>query len=112
MEVTISNEIIVKEPSAALIQWVRENLVFENPEYINRTRRGLWTGNTDRYLTMYKVVSEDLVLPCGVGKHIRNYLQGCRIRTDLADNEPLEYGSQIPLYDYQIPAVTAMKQYG
>ena len=61
MEVTISNEIIVKEPSAVLIQWARENLVFENPEYINRTRRGLWTGNTDRYLTMYKVVSEDLV---------------------------------------------------
>ena len=58
MEVTISNEIIVKEPSAVLIQWARENLVFENPEYINRTRRGLWTGNTDRYLTMYKVVSE------------------------------------------------------
>ena len=112
MEVTISNEIIVKEPSAVLIQWARENLVFENPEYINRTRRGLWTGNTDRYLTMYKVVSEDLVLPCGVGKHIRKYLQGCRIQTDLADNEPLEYGSQIPLYDYQIPAVMAMKQYG
>ena len=95
MEVTISNEIIVKEPSAALIQWARENLVFENPEYINRTRRGLWTGNTDRYLTMYKVVSEDLVLPCGVGKHIRKYLQGCRIQTDLADNEPLEYLSLI-----------------
>ena len=37
MEVTISNEIIVKEPSAVLIQWARENLVFENPEYINRT---------------------------------------------------------------------------
>ena len=112
MEVTISNEIIVNHPSEVLIEWARQNLVFENPEYISRLRRGLWTGNTERYMAMYKIVAGALVLPCGVGKSIRPYLKGCSIRMDLADNGILKYEKQIPLYDYQQPAVTAMKLHG
>ena len=112
MEVTISNEIIVKHPTEELIEWARKNLIFENPEYITKVRRGLWTGKTDRYLAMYKVVSGNLVLPCGVGKQIRPFLKDSRIRLDLADNGLLKYEKQIPLHDYQIPAVTAMKTYG
>lgn len=112
MEVTISNEIIVKHPAEELIEWARKNLIFENPEYISRVRRGLWTGKTDRYLAMYKVVSDALVLPCGVGKQIRPFLKDSRIQLDLADNGLLKYEKQIPLYDYQTPAVTAMKTYG
>lgn len=112
MELTISNELIIHEPSRELIQWARENLVFENPEYINRKRRGLWTGNIDRYLIVYKVCSGNLVFPCGVGKHIRKYLGKCRIHTDLADNGIIEYKGEIPLYDYQKSAVEAMKKSG
>ena len=112
MEVTISNEIIVKYPTEELIEWARKNLIFENPEYIDKVRRGLWTGKTDRYLAMYKVVSDALVLPCGVGKQIRPFLKNSRIQLDLADNGLLKYEKQIPLYDYQTPAVTAMKTYG
>ena len=52
MEVTISNEIIVKHSTEELIEWARKNLIFENPEYIDKVRRGLWTGKTDRYLAM------------------------------------------------------------
>lgn len=112
MELIISNELFIKEPSKELIQWARENLVFENPEYINRKRRGMWIGNTDRYIAVYKVSSGDLVLPCGVGKRIRKFVPGCSIRTDLADNGILQYQGKIPLYDYQKPAVEAMKRYG
>ena len=38
MEVTISNEIIVKHPTEELIEWARKNLIFENPEYISRVQ--------------------------------------------------------------------------
>ena len=70
MELTIGNELYIQDPSPELLQWARQNLVFENPEYINRKRRGFWTGNTDQYLSLYRVMSGVLVLPCGVGKHI------------------------------------------
>ncbi len=112
MELTISNELFIRNPSAPLLQWARENLVFENPEYINRRRRGLWTGNTDHYITMYRIDGGMLILPCGTGKSIKKFIKGCRVQVDLADNGILEYAEQIPLYDYQKQAVDAMKLYG
>lgn len=112
MELIISNELLIRDPSAPLLQWARENLVFENPEYINRRRRGLWTGNTDRYITMYRADGETLILPCGTGKNIKEFVKGCHVWVDLADNGILEYGGEVPLYDYQKPAVDAMRSYG
>lgn len=112
MELTISNELIIRNPSAPLIRWARENLIFENPEYINRRRRGLWTGNTAQYIAMYRTDGEKLILPCGTGKSIRKFVKECHVQTDLADNGILEYDGKIPLYDYQKQAVDAMKLYG
>ena len=112
MELTIGNELYIQDPSPELLQWARQNLVFENPEYINRKRRGFWTGNTDQYLSLYRVMSGVLVLPCGVGKHIRKYIQGATVSQDLADNRMLNYPGEVPLYNYQEPAVEAMQHAG
>lgn len=112
MDLTISNELIIKNPSKELIGWARENLVFVNPEYFSRKRRGLWIGNTDQYMSLYSVNGECLVLPCGVGKKVRPFLDGCSIKIDLADNGLLEYPGSVPLFDYQEPAVNAMKLAG
>lgn len=112
MVLTIGSELIISNPTADLIEWARENLVFVNPEYIMRKRRGMWTGNTEQYMTIYSVDGENLILPCGVGKKIKQFLNGCEIRMDLADNGLLEYKGKIPLYDYQEPAVDAMKLSG
>lgn len=113
MEVKISNELIIKEPTDKLIEWARKNLVIENPEYSNRLRRGQWTGNTPKYISLYHVNGEKLILPCGVGKQIKQYISAdTKITVDLADNENLEYMGSIPMFDYQRPAVEAMKAYG
>ena len=113
MKLTISNELIIKQPTKPLLDWVRENLILENPEYKNRRRRGLWTGRTPQYLYLYRVDGDQLILPCGVGKHISRYLSpDTVIAQDLADNGILDYQAEIPLYDYQRPAVEAMADSG
>lgn len=113
MKLTISNELIIENPTQSLLDWVRENLILENPEYKNRRRRGLWTGRTPQYLYLYRVDGDQLILPCGVGKHISRYLAPDTVITqDLADNGILEYRTEIPLYDYQKPAVAAMAESG
>lgn len=112
MVLTISNELIIHQPSIELIDWARNNLVFANPEYITKKRRGLWTGNTDPYVSIYSVNGEDLVLPCGVGKQIRPFVSGYPIKMDLADNGILEYPGTVPLFDYQEPAVISMRLAG
>lgn len=74
MKIQIGSEIRVKDATKALQDWCSENLVISNPEYTDRTRRGLWTGSTPRYLWLYRVEGSDLVIPVGVGKQIRQFV--------------------------------------
>lgn len=113
MQVTISNELYIKEPSKELIQWARDNLVLPNPEYIKKKRMGLWTGNIEKQISLFYVNGDVLALPCGTGKQIRRFLSGDTvIRQDLAENGQLIYEGNIPLYDYQEDAVNAMLKAG
>lgn len=109
MQIIIGSEIRVKEPSKPLQDWCKENLVLPNPEYINRRRRGLWTGRTPEYLWLYRLDGSDLLLPTGTGKQLRQYLsKSDTISVDLADNGIMDYPGTVPLYDYQEEAVKAM----
>lgn len=111
MQVIIGSEIRIKDAPKELHNWCREQLVIPNPEYANRARRGLWTSSTPQHLWLYWVDGSDLVLPVGVGKEIRALLPAdCEYIIDLADNGKLQYTGNIPLYDYQTPAVEAMWQ--
>ena len=113
MKLTISNELTVQQPTRPLLDWVRRNLILENPEFKERRRRGLWTGRTPQYVRLYRVDGDRLILPCGVGKYIARYLlPGTVIHQDLADNGLLDYQATIPLYDYQKPAVAALAASG
>ncbi len=110
MIITIGSEIRVEGATKLLQDWCRENLVLENPEYNDRKRRGLWTGKTPRYLWLYRIYGDMLILPTGVGKEIRRFISADdRIQIDLADNGKLDFRETIPLYDYQAKAVTAMR---
>lgn len=109
MQVIIGSEIRVKDADKRLQSWCTENLIIPNPEYTNRKRRGLWTGNTPEHLWLYWVDGSDLILPVGTGKEIRELLPtDCNYKLDLADNGRLDYPGEIPLYDYQKPAVAEM----
>lgn len=112
MEVIISNEFIIKNPSSDLVKWVQDNLIIKNPDYQKKRRMGLWTGNTPEYMYLYKVNGDSLVVPVGVGKQIKQFVLGSKIKQDLADNPKINYGTAIPLYDYQKPAVNEMKKAG
>lgn len=112
MEVVISNEIIIHYPSSDLVKWVQEHLIIQNPDYQRKKRMGLWTGSTPEYMYLYKVNGGSLIVPVGVGKQIKQFVLGGKIRQDLADNPEINYGAVIPLYDYQKPAVSEMKKAG
>lgn len=109
MEICIGSEIRVRDVSRALQTWCSEHLVIPNPEYITRTRRGMWTGKTPQFLWLYRIEGDELVLPVGCGKEIRPFVGDMdTVRTDLADNGPVDYQGEVPLYDYQKEAVADM----
>lgn len=109
MQIMIGSEIRVKDAPKELYDWCSENLILPNPEYANRARRGLWLGNTPQYLWLYWLDGSDLMLPVGVGKQLRQFTGPAdTVEIRLADNGRLSYAGEIPLYDYQVPAVKTM----
>lgn len=109
MQVAIGSEIRLRNVPKAVYDWCRDHLVMENPEYQNRKRRGLWTGNTPQYLWLYRIDGDEVVVPVGTGKEIRGFMTDSdSIQIDLADHGTLPYAGELPLYDYQEPAVQAM----
>ncbi len=113
MQVTISNELYIQDPTSELLEWARKELIIPNPEYSKKKRMGLWTGNTEKQLYLFYVDGGMIALPCGTGKQVRRFLsEDTVIRQDLADNGIKEFPWVVPLYGYQEQAVDAMGKAG
>ena len=112
--ITISNVITVDNPSAELLKWCRQNLKLKNPEYAKKQRMHFWVGNTPEYLYLYETHGDKLVLPFGVLRNILPMVDIDGSKMDFPVVEKIDYGCQIPLYDYQQKAVEEIywKQYG
>ena len=118
--ITVSNVIAIDHPSAELRKWCQQNLKLKNPEYSKKQRMHFWVGNTPEYLYLYETHGDKLVLPFGVLKKL--IVINCE-DGGYTDNvfdmvfpvaEKVDYGCEVPLYDYQEKAVEEVywKQYG
>ena len=109
MRVTVSNNIRIKNPSNEILSWCQAHLKLPNPEYAKKVRMGFYTGNTPKFLCLYEVHGDEIILPYGTFKQIRPMLQDTPIQSDFKPQESIDYGSPIPLYPYQEKAVEATK---
>lgn len=108
-KVVIANDIIIEDPEDALYEWAENNLTFDNPDYANKVRLGLWVGGTPRKLHLYEIDDNKLILPFGVLRRIFPIIRGCEIVTDFPDPRQLDFGgTPVPLYDYQEEAVDVL----
>lgn len=114
MITTVSNRIGIHDPTDAVKQWAKDHLNWPNPEYEKKERMGLWTGKTPKRLILYEWNGNDLILPFGVLRELMPLIREGEIRTAFLQDEVIDYGNTVPLYDYQEKAVTEMlrKKYG
>lgn len=109
MLVTISNNIKIKNPSTEIISWCQAHLKLNNPEYAKKARMGFYLGNTPKFLYLYEVHGDEIILPYGTLKQIKSMIKDSIVTGDFKPYESLDYGESIPLYPYQEKAVQAVK---
>ena len=110
MQVTISNNIRITNPSKEIISWCNQHLKLSNPDYVKKARMGFWVGDTPRHLLLYEIHGDTLVLPYGTLKQIQPYIKDSVITSDFKPYTSIDYGTPIPLYDYQEKAVSETKK--
>lgn len=105
MQVTISNNIKVQNPSAEIVEWCKANLTIDNPEYAKKVRMGFWVGNTPKKLNLYEVHGDTIVLPYGTLKQIQPMIKDSVVTSEFKPFKSIAYGKAISLYPYQEKAV-------
>ena len=92
-----------------MTEWVKDNLMFPNPEYEKKQRMGFWTGRTPRVLRLFEWDGNTLIVPFGVCRELMPMLKGTEVTADFRQNARVEYGGgDMGLYDYQELAVRKM----
>ena len=109
MQVTISNNIKIQNPTTEIIEWCKTNLKIDNPDYAKKVRMGFWVGSTPKHLLLYEVHGDTYVLPYGTLKEISPMLKGSNVTSDFCTPTSINYGESVPLYPYQENAVTDVK---
>ena len=113
LELIISNEITIIDPTQEVRQWIYEKLRVPNPEYSNKVKLGLWVGNTPRDLCLYRNSGDSIIVPYGVGASLFYAfpeLEYDYARCYFAENKPVNYNTDIKLYPYQEKAVNSLIQ--
>ena len=107
MQVTVGNQLRIKNPSEQMIAWCKKQLILSNPEYIKKKRMGFWTGNTPEKLYLFQWDGDTLVLPYGCLNIVLS-MGECEVSNDLPVPKEVDFGCSVPLYDYQEAAKEAM----
>jgi superfamily II DNA or RNA helicase len=106
MKITISNDIVVEDPTAEIKQFCRKNLIVKNPEYIQREKMDKWLRDTEEFLDLYTRDGNKLHIPYGSWDKLRELVpEGAVIEMDLANNPDVDYKGAITLFGYQEKAI-------
>ena len=116
MKLIISNEITIKDPTPEVREWVYSRLKVANPEYSKKVRLGLWIGNTQKDIALYRNSGSDLIIPHGVKDSLIYAFPELNINGSFehpvlfnyASNKPVNYNANINLYDYQKDALNSL----
>ena len=105
MIVTVSNNIVIENPSDDIKKWCETHLKLDNPDYAKKVRMGFWAGSTPKHLYLYEVQGNKWILPFGTLNDIFPMIKNSPIVDNFKTPISIDYGEPIPLYPYQEVAV-------
>ena len=111
MKVTISNIIHIEDPTQAVINYCKNNLVFKNPDYDKKRRMGVWLGNTTKTITIYNSTPTSIDVPIGCFNDLYAIHPIPSDYTDFSVSKSVNVESHINLRNYQEPCLEAVKTF-
>ena len=107
----ISSEITVIDPSKEIIDYVKDKLVLDNPEYYQAEKIGRYCKNIPKTIELFSKNGNTLILPFGVLKDVWELRKiNTETKLDFSPFIPLNIKGNINLYDYQEQALNALKK--
>lgn len=115
MYTRISNNIIINDPTTDVIAWVKENLIIDNPTYIQLKRLGkedtIKLKRVEPKLKVYATRGNELILPFGVLYAVWPLIKDYPYSSKFNDLPPISIindVSEMKPYDYQEKAINTM----
>jgi len=107
LNILVSEKIEIQNPTPAIMQYCKNNLTLDNPEFYKKERMGKWTGGTPREIALYEKIGSELWLPFGCIHDVWRLCAGKSVPwgVEFAPIRHLDYNSCINLYSYQEMAV-------
>ena len=107
MKTYIGNNIKIVNPTKEVINYERDNLILDNPEYFKKQNMGFYLGNTPKKIYLFSIGEDYIVLPFGVLNDIWKLINKDYFHTDFIKPQylHLEFNEDIKLYDYQEEAL-------
>lgn len=91
---------------------ITKALTFPNPEYLSAVKYGYSKWGKPSEIKLYKIDQDWLHLPRGFGSELIRLLKKNNIDYQIKDSRlllsPVDFGSKIKLWNYQVPAVKKM----
>lgn len=102
MDIDIDSEINIANPSREIIDFCKTDLTFDNPEYFKAEEMGRYLGKIPRYIVLYKVLGDMVILPYGCLRPISGYIKDANITRWAKPIRRCEYSkTEYSLYEYQ-----------
>ena len=111
MKIRVKDKLYIHDPISKVVEYCRDKLIIDNPDYYKLEKMGKWTGNTPQKIWLYESFNnnQDLWLPFGCLKDIWSmHPVQADYTIEIAPIRRLQYESNIKLYEYQRNAVNAV----
>ena len=110
MNFTLTNKVIIEDPTPEMLAYCKSTLTFANPDYLKKEAMGKWTGNTQREIVLYERAGNRIYIPFGECQKVYRRFKNDITRLDvrICPLRARKYDSRINLYGYQQNAVEAV----
>ena len=111
MKIILTNIIQIEEPTKEVLNYCKNELTFNNPDYTKKQRMGFWIGKTPKTIKLYDYYNDNIYLPIGCFENIWQLHPHKEDYKDYSITKKANIKSNIVLRNYQEPCADALKKY-